>query len=413
MSQATIPTHPVLTCAATVVAAVKDVRDVQPVFMTPADKQAAVVELARASAMLEELRLRVMTTCEDLVDASAARDVGAWTATVTLSDPGPMRADAKVAAAIDSRWHTVAAGMRDGTVSLAQARVVVDALDALPDDLDPALVADAESRLVGWCAEFPPAQLRTLGRRILEVVAPDVAEAEEAKKLQALEDAARERTSIKTRRLGDGVTRTTILHADAEADRFLTYLDAFTSPRKAEDTLLGEEDRIPLHRKRGHAFGALLEHLDPAKLPQHGGDATTLIVTMPLASLIADLGTAQLLTGTDISGSEARRLACTAKIIPAVLGGPSEVLDLGRSRRLFSPAQRKALRLRDRRCRAEGCTIPAAWTEAHHLRPWSQGGSTDLNDGICLCSWHHHRVHDPRYRTETLPNGDTRFHRRP
>ncbi len=406
------PVHPILGCAADITAAVKAVRDVQPVFMTPADKQAAVVELARAAAALDELRLRVLTTCDDLADAAAARDVGSWAATVTLSDRGAARADAALAVAVDARWRAVGEGMRDGAVSLAQARVVVEALEALPADLDPALVADAQTHLVGLCAEFPPADLRRLGRRILEVVAPDVAEAEEAQRLERLEQAAREKASVRTRRLGDGVTRTTILHPDAEADRFLTYLDAFTNPRKHPDAVSGEEDRIPHHRRRGHAFGALLEHLDPANLPEHGGDATTVLVTIPLESLTKDLATAQLLTGTDLSAGEARRQACTAKIIPVVLGGDSEVLDLGRARRLFSPAQRKALRLRDRRCRAEGCDVPAAWCEAHHLKPWAEGGTTNLDDGICACNYHHHRLHDHHYTHELLPNGDIRFHRR-
>ncbi|HWU22679.1 MAG TPA: DUF222 domain-containing protein, partial [Nocardioides sp.] len=127
--------------------------------------------------------------------------------------------------------------------------------------------------------------------------------------------------------------------------------------------------------------------------------------------LTEELGSA-MLGSTVISASEARRLACTAKIVPAVLGGKSEILDLGRARRLYSPPQRKAMRLRDKRCRAEGCSIPAAWCEAHHLKPWSQGGRTDLADGVLLCSHHHHRAHDTRYTTTKLATGDYRFHRR-
>jgi hypothetical protein len=70
--------------------------------------------------------------------------------------------------------------------------------------------------------------------------------------------------------------------------------------------------------------------------------------------------------------------------------------------------------LRDGGCRAEGCTIPAAWCEAHHHRqPWSRGGGTDLANGRLLCCWHHHRAHDDRYLTHLLPNGDIRFRRRP
>jgi hypothetical protein len=95
-----------------------------------------------------------------------------------------------------------------------------------------------------------------------------------------------------------------------------------------------------------------------------------------------------------------------------VLGGKGEILDAGRSRRLHPPHLRKLLRLRDRRCRAEDCTVPAAWCEAHHQKPWSESGRTNLDDAVLYCSWHHHRAHDPRLTTEKLPNGDIRFHRR-
>ena len=100
-------------------------------------------------------------------------------------------------------------------------------------------------------------------------------------------------------------------------------------------------------------------------------------------------------------------------ILPAVLGGASEVLDLGRTRRLFSRAQRRALALAHPECQAEGCTVPATWCEAHHCRdPWARGGRTDLADGTLLCGWHHHRAHDDSYDQRRLPNGDFRFHRR-
>ncbi|WP_322936949.1 HNH endonuclease signature motif containing protein [Nocardioides bizhenqiangii] len=212
--------------------------------------------------------------------------------------------------------------------------------------------------------------------------------------------------------IGDGLARTTIVHPVLDRDRLLTYLEAFTSPRKADHALSGEEDRIPYPRRLGQAFCALLEHLDPTKLPQHGGDATTVMVTIGLESLRAELGVGSIVGGEPLSATAVRRLACNADIIPVVLGGRGEILDLGRSRRLFSPAQRKAMRLRDQRCRAEGCTIPAAWTEAHHLKPWATGGNTDLDDGILHCSYHHHLAHDPHCTAERLPNGDIRYHRR-
>ncbi|WP_310526665.1 HNH endonuclease signature motif containing protein [Nocardioides sp.] len=113
-----------------------------------------------------------------------------------------------------------------------------------------------------------------------------------------------------------------------------------------------------------------------------------------------------------MSAGDARRLACTANLVPVVLGAKSEILDVGRAQRLFNAAQRRALAVRDKRCRAEGCDMPAAWSQAHHPHPCSRGGETDLANAILLCSHHHHRAHDDRFQHERLPNGDLRFHRR-
>lgn len=178
------------------------------------------------------------------------------------------------------------------------------------------------------------------------------------------------------------------------------------------DEPAGSWDHLPYPVRLGQALCALLEHLDPTRFPIHGGDATTVVVQVDLETLRTGLGTATLPDGAPISAGAVRRMACTAGIIPAVLGGKSQVLDLGRSRRLFNPAQRLALSLRDRSCRAEGCDIPARWCEAHHRRPWSEGGRTDLRDGELLCTHHHHRIHDPAYHHERLPDGGIRFHRR-
>ncbi len=150
-------------------------------------------------------------------------------------------------------------------------------------------------------------------------------------------------------------------------------------------------------------------------LPAHGGTATTVTVHLDHDQLTAALeksGIATLETGDTITAAQARRLACQAKILPAVLGGKSEVLDLGRTRRLHTAAQRKAIRLQHRQCQSTGCTVPAAWCETHHPHAWSAGGKTDLDNAALLCSHHHHRAHDARYLTQLLANGDHRFTRR-
>ncbi len=403
---------PALALVDSLVALLADAREL-PVELLSTRERAGVLEaLSRAGDQLTALRLRVLAVSDDVARDDGARDAGSWLADRTRTDPGPRHHDLRLGEALTFRWTGVGTALADGRVNEAQARVIVQALEALPAEVDPPVLADAEMRLVGFAAEFAPRQLRVLGRRILDVVAPEVGEAHEARALAAEEERARARTSLTIHPVGEGCSRIVATVPDAVAHRLRTYLEAFTAPR--HDAMVGGEgDRLSVERKRGRAFCALLEAVDPHRLPLHGGDATTVVVTMTLDALKTDLATAGLL-GTDdrITASEARRLACAAQVIPVVLGGDSEVLDLGRTRRLYSPAQRKALRLRDKRCRAEGCTVPAAWCEAHHRKRWALGGRTDLDDGVLLCGFHHHRAHDDRYVQTDLANGDVRFVRR-
>lgn len=423
--------HPIVAAATDVRSALKAVADVNPTFMTTADKAAALTELVRAESQLAELRLRILGDAGDLAHETAAKDASGWFAKETRTRFADARADLSLAGALDRDRTLVARGMRDGSVTLAQAHVIHRALTALPASVDADTVSRAEAHLVAQAAEFGPKELGRIGRHILDVVAPEVAEAVEAARLADLEAQAADRTRLSLRRLGDGTTRISGRVPDALGTRFATYLEAFTNPRSDKRDATPESEagasdpvtRAPYPRRLGQAFGQLLEAIDPRRLPLHGGDATTVVVTIPLASLKAELAAADLigsglvpgddLTGDRLTATEVRRLACTATILPAVLGGDGLPLDLGRSRRLFSPAQRKALLVRDQTCRAEGCDVPGAWCEAHHRRdPWSEGGRTDLADGELLCSHHHHRVHDPRFRLERLADGDLRFHRR-
>ncbi len=91
--------------------------------------------------------------------------------------------------------------------------------------------------------------------------------------------------------------------------------------------------------------------------------------------------------------------------MPAVLGGDGEVLYLGRRRRLFTSAQVRALWLRERHCTFPGCSVPATWADAHHIRHWVDGGLTDLGNAALLCGRHHTIVHGDRLAAEVTPAG--------
>jgi hypothetical protein len=279
----------------------------------------------------------------------------------------------------------------------------------------------AEAHLVGEAERYTPRQLRRLGAKVLEVLVPETYDDHERQRLEAAMRRAEATTRLTLQDRGDGSVDVRARVPEATASRLRMFLDAFTSPR--HDDAAGRNSaglidpakgrRLPHDRVQGLAFCSLLEAVDPSRLPLHGGAPTQVVVTMPLAELQAGVGVGLLADDTPLTAGDVRRLACNAGIVPAVLGGRSEVLDLGRSRRLFSAAQRKALALAHRECRADGCTVPATWCEAHHARdPWSRGGRTDLADGTLLCPWHHRRAHADRYDLRRLPNGDLRFHRR-
>ncbi len=94
-----------------------------------------------------------------------------------------------------------------------------------------------------------------------------------------------------------------------------------------------------------------------------------------------------------IEPETARRLACDAELIGAVVDINGEVLALGRSRRLVSRAQRRALMIRDGMCQFTACH-QTRHLQAHHIIPWSAGGPTDLDNLILLCRFHHTAVHE-------------------
>ena len=422
--------HPLREASAAIGIALKSVADVNPSLMPTTDKSVTLLEFLENLAQMNEVFLRLLSSCDDVAEADGHRDIAAWMAANAQVRRSDAAADLRLAKALDRDLSVLARALREGRVNLAQARVIAAAVEELPARVGKDVIEQAEVKLVELADEHDPTALAKLGRRILELVDPERFEAEEARALAEAEKRADEKQRLRIRALGDGTSRITAVVPDATAARLSTYLHAFTNPRLSDGSVRGSAidqdhadtprfgERVSHPRRMAEAFGQLLEVLDPGRLPVHGGDATHVMVTIPFETLTRDLGVATIDNETPgdgydtITAAQARRLACTAKIIPAVLGKDSEVLDLGRAARLFTKAQRRALAVRDKTCRAEGCSIPGTWSEAHHLVPWSHGGDTDLENAALLCSKHHHRAHDPAYDTSRLANGDLRFHRR-
>ncbi|MFD1210622.1 DUF222 domain-containing protein [Arthrobacter sp. GCM10027362] len=145
--------------------------------------------------------------------------------------------------------------------------------------------------------------------------------------------------------------------------------------------------------------GACQIALAADKLPAAGGHRPQVMITIGFEDLTKQLGgTGQAVFGGLISARTVRKIACDADLIPVVLGGKGEVLDVGRAQRLFTPAMRRALVARDGGCIFPGCAVPAPWTEAHHVHEWEKGGRTGTDNGCLLCSFHHHLVHQGDWR---------------
>ena len=383
-----------------------------PAYWRTGQKKDLLERLEKLQAQQAALKLRVLASAGDIAEETGAKDVSGWMRTELLVDRGVARSQIKLAAGV-AKYDLVAAGLAQGVVSQDKARVITKALDAI--ETDPAASGEdlvlAEKLLVDHATRLTANELKIVGRRILSEIDPERFEQAEAKALHREEERSARRTFFTSRDNGDGTVDIQARVSRAVGIRLRTILDSLAQPRK-----LSAEDKgikAPYDRLLGQAFARVIETYDVDELPRHGGHATTVFITMTVEDLRKDLGTAALgFDGEQITAAEARRMACNADLVPVVLGTDSEILDLGRTARLAHPIQHRALRLRDQGCQAEDCDAPAAWTEAHHLKPWSEGGRTDMANMVLLCSSDHRRIHDPNHTYQRLPDGRIRFARR-
>ncbi len=232
--------HLVQECGEAISAALDKVGQVELLYLAPAEKAAALVDLARLESRVTSLRLRLMAVADDVAEEGGDRDIAAWFGRTVRADRGPARRDMTLARSLEQRWTVLAEGHAMGEVSTAQADVVARALDDLPDDTPADILVRAERVLVEHAVTFTPRELRVLGGRILDVVAPEVGEDQERKRLEDEERRARKTTSLTTRSHGDGSTTIRIRVPDATAGRLLTYLHAWTNPRKHADGATGD-----------------------------------------------------------------------------------------------------------------------------------------------------------------------------
>ena len=188
----------------------------------------------------------------------------------------------------------------------------------------------------------------------------------------------------------DGLVKGGFKIPEAQAAQLKVAMEALSAPqveisgpgeatRTTGEVLLDE--RPSYSRRQGWAFAHLCELLPTDKLPETNNIGPILTVNLDHDVLTEKLKVATLSTGERLSAGQARRMACEHRLLPAVFGGDSLPLDLGRERRLYSKPQRQAIALRDQGSVFPGCDRAPGWCVLHHAKKrWADGGTTDLDD---------------------------------
>ncbi|GAB3538405.1 HNH endonuclease signature motif containing protein [Arthrobacter tecti] len=344
-----------------------------------------------------------------------------------------------------------AGGISGSNVSGRSATLIATALDRARFVAEPAVLETMEAQLTTSATQYDPDFLTRLIRRWEAHLDPDGPEPTDK------ELAARQGVFVRGKKRG--LHLLDIAATDEQYEYLTTVMNTTTNPRTqpcgaggggGAIAAVGEGDDGPHEngtidsrqatqdeetfetRTRAQLLldgliGACQVALATDKLPATGGHRPQLLVTIDYKTLLRDVagstgigssstastgfstvsspdpilssGASFAFTGPT-NARTVRKLACDADIIPIVLGGTNEILDLGRTQRLFTVKQRKALHARDKGCAFPGCHMPSHWTEAHHITPWSEGGTTTTDNGVLLCSHHHHLIHQGDWTIE-------------
>ncbi|XAS75564.1 DUF222 domain-containing protein [Dermatophilaceae bacterium Sec6.4] len=373
----------------------------------------------------------VLTTAEALtrgtVAGSMATGAPGWVAQHARGvDPVVVRRVGAVGVeCADPRNQVVSCCLAAGSASVAVAAV---ALREVPRVCRQLPCADRDEMLLRYLSlsSYGSRALKELSTRIIGRFAPE--------QLAGDEEVQQECESVRWYALSGGLTRfeadLSTAHA-ATVKHALQFLSAPTPqgcPDTAPDDTTGGADRDRDLRTPGkrradallrlvETAAGVLDGTAPRPVGETGGTAK-LVVTLDYNTLLARLrdadklpgylpGIGRTADGDLIDAGTLRRLACDADLIPMVLGGASQPLDVGRARRLFTGGLRAAVIHRDHGCTFPDCDRPPDWCDAHHVTPWWTGGETTLTNAALLCARHHTIVHRDLLTADVTATGVT------
>lgn len=286
---------------------------------------------------------------------------------------------------LPARHPHIAAAVASGRLAVHAASAIITLLDRVAPRVDTARLALAETELADLAPGMRPDELARLLARAEAHLDPDGIEPRH-------DDRRADRSLVIQER--DGMLLLTGRFDVETGAPIKTAIESVVTGalRRNEHGDDGDRDERSVRQMQADALADFARHvLGCDRAPT--SPSTTVVIRMNLTDLQEGTGIATI-DGIDtaIPASTVRHLAADTQVIPCILGGSSEILDWGRARRLFSPAQKLALAERDGGCIS--CGAPPAFTHGHHLRWWTRdAGPTDLDNGVLLCTGCHHRLH--------------------
>lgn len=301
--------------------------------------------------------------------------------------------------------------VRDGDLSLDHADAVVRGIAHVASRLDvegfEQVKDEVATRLLAHGRVDDPGRISEAARELAHELAPAHPPAVPAAENPMLNEA----TIVQT---DEGRVR---IEADLDqlsGEKVMVALDGLSKPIPAPDG--GRDPRTRSQRLADALVDMVDAYLDRPDRPTSGGVVPHVMLTVPLAALVpepvrgGDLAAGPGVTPANptapdgggsartprvgftgpISVATASELCCGNPEVTSIITADSVPLDMTRTSRLATGEVRKALIARDLGCQFPGCGKPASWTDAHHIRPWSEGGETVLDNLVLLCRFHHH-----------------------
>ncbi len=381
------------------ISAILDAIDTDQRMLTDADRLAVVAAAKQLTGRMQALTATLAADTERV--EAADREVGVPLASWLSVEHRLTRREAHrlIGQGRDlGRFPRLEAETLQGRVGFSQATTISQVLGKLPDDLATSQVEQAEGMMIEFAGQFDSAGLSQVSRHLVEVIDPVGVEEREAKRLK--QDLKRAKAARHLNFLSDGHGSTLIRGSlpTLDAAPLVKLVEAYAQDAKRAglDRLDPLSETVTPAMRRADGLGALAAaHQQGQLAPSNGGDRPRIVVTVRHDQLRDDYAAAGILdSGERLTAGQLRMLACDAEVLPAVLGGDSEILDVGRAQRLVTTPIRTALTLRDQGCVFPGCDAPAAVCHAHHLTPWWAGGTTALSNLVLLCP-HHHGLVEP------------------